>query len=89
MSHSGLHLLRPDEVVGEAASDRRPSPPRLLIVEDVVRAFGFSPETVPMQFAKRRPSPEARPLFRASSTAHADWPLGGLNHRQPNPSAWI
>jgi CheY-like chemotaxis protein len=34
MAHSGLHLLRPGETVGAAVADARPSPPRLLIVED-------------------------------------------------------
>jgi CheY-like chemotaxis protein len=34
MSHSGLHLLRPDEAAHEAAGDVRPSLRRLLLVED-------------------------------------------------------
>jgi CheY-like chemotaxis protein len=34
MSHSGLHLLRPDEAAHEAAADVPPARPRLLLVED-------------------------------------------------------
>src|SRR5579871_948059 len=34
MSHSGLHVLRPADATREAPAEARPTPPRLLLVED-------------------------------------------------------